>query len=288
MTAASEGTTGYQDAPSGDLLLDDIFGDTSTPTTVVQAETKPAEQEPEVTQESTTQSDPVIKTKTGTVYKTLGDAVQGIEHKDALIAELRAQVKNTTGADPLRKREEPNKPVNYTENNDQYFSDIGDALKNNDKAAYLKAQQKLIWDSLGPVAPTLVSLSRANAERVVSEQYPEFKGFLSSEDFAGLEKDSPLLADAIRSAEMNPAAASQLPELYKVAYLSVQGRKVPEIVQSVRTQSQTQARPTVHSTQVSPPPVTGVHVSPPSLDTKEGRKAIIESQERNGVLNLKW
>ena len=84
------------DAPGGDYSLDDIFGDnSSTPTTDVPTPTEtPAPL-------ATTPAEPVIKTKTGTVYKTLGDAVEGIEHKDALIAQLRDQVKKNTGADPL-------------------------------------------------------------------------------------------------------------------------------------------------------------------------------------------
>lgn len=266
----------------GDLNLDEVFADTSTPTTVVKAEAPPA------APVATTPEEPLIKTKTGTVYKSKEDAIAGIEHKDSLIAELRKQVQQATGSDPLKpKREEP-RPVSYIEEQEKYFEDIADAVSKKDTAAYMKAQQKLIWDTLGPMAPTIVALARSNAERVVSEQLPEFKGFLQSDEFAALSTEMPLLADAIRQSESNPAAAQQLPELYKVAYLAVQGRKVPELVRSTAVQPQTQTRPTVHSSPLPAAPTSGVVTTVPDLTSKEGRKALIDQAERSGIQNLKW
>jgi hypothetical protein len=276
------------DAPGSDLSLDDIFGETPRTQTTAELVTET----PQAAATSTTQSaDPVIKTKTGTVYKTLGDAVEGIEHKDALIAQLREQVKQNTGRDPLVAQRQSTQPVavDYTQQQDKYFEDIADAVSKKDTAAYMRAQQKLIWDSLGPLAPTITSLSRANAERVVSEQIPDFKGFLGSEQYEAVAKDAPLLADAIRSAEGNPAAAQQLPELYRVAYLASQGRRVPELLQSARNETPPiKPRPTVQSTQLAPPPTTGVAVAKPDLNNPAGRKAIIEQMEAGGVLGLKW
>jgi hypothetical protein len=276
------------DAPGSDLSLDDIFGESHpTSTTVVPADSET----PQAAATTTTQSaDPVI-TKTGTVYKTLGDAVEGIEHKDSLIAQLREQVRQSTGTDPLaaqRQSTQP-QPVDYTQQQDKYFEDIADAVSKKDTGAYMRAQQKLIWDSLGPLAPTITSLSRANAERVVSEQIPDFKGFLGSSQYDAVRQDAPLLADAIRSAEGNPAAAAQLPELYRVAYLTSQGRRVPELLQSAHAQAASAIpRPTVQSTQLAPPPTTGVPVAKPDLNNSAGRKAIIEQMESGGVMNLKW
>jgi hypothetical protein len=153
----------------------------------------------------------------------------------------------------------------------------------------MAAQQKLMWDTLGPLAPTLTALSRANAERVVVEQIPDFKGFLSSEQFNNLQQEAPLLVEAIRSAEGNPTAAQQLPELYKIAYLASQGRRVPELIQGVRNETQPpQPRPTVQSTQLAPPPTTGVPTVQPGLNSSAERKAMIEKMESGGVLNLKW
>lgn len=276
------------DAPSGDLNLDDIFGENQGATTTQPPVTKETSTADPVTTQS---SDPVIKTKTGTIYKSIEDAVEGIEHKDALIAQLREQVKAGTGKDPLvaSRPVATEQPVNYVENGDKYFEDIADAVTKKDTKAYMEAQKKLIYDTLGPIAPTLTALSRANAERVVTEQLPEFKGFLRSEQYKQIEETSPLLADAIRSAEMNPAAAGQLPELYRVAYLASQGRRVPELVQSAAQQvQQAPPRPTVQSTQLAPPPTTGVPVTQPGLNTSAERKAMIEKMEQGGITNLKW
>lgn len=274
------------DAPGGDLSLDDIFGDSpKTPTTV-----ESAPSDPPATPQATTPAEPVIKTKTGSVYKSIEDAVTGIEHKDALIAQLREQVKTQTGKDPLsQNRPQPTGPKSYLDDQEQYFEDIAKAVNDKNTKAYMDAQQKLIWDSLGPLAPTITALSKANAERIVSSQIPEFKGFLDSEQFNQLATEAPLLADAIRAAEGNPQAASQLPELYKVAYFASQGRRVPELIQSVRAEAPpVQPRPTVHSSPVPPPATSGTPVAQPSLDTKEGRKALIERMEGKGVMDLRW
>ena len=281
----------FTDAPGGDLNLDDIFGENDpAPTTT---ETNPY---PQSTSTETTPSpaEPVIKTKTGTVYKSIDDAVQGIEHKDALIAQLREQVKQQTGADPLVARKpaatpQPEGPKSYIEDRDQYFEDIADAIAKKDTKRYMEIEQKKIWDTLGPLAPTIAALSKANAERVVVQEIPDFKGFLGSEQFQQLDQYSPLLADAIRTAEMNPQAANQLPELYKVAYLATQGRRVPELIQSAReTAPSIQPRPTIHSTPITPPPVTGAPQVQPGLETKESRQALIKQMEDKGIGTQRW
>ena len=168
----------------------------------------------------------------------------------------------------LLHRPQSDAPVDYSVNGEKFIADINKAISSNDTTAYMAAQRKLIWDSLGPLAPTITALSRANAERVVSEQIPEFKGFLASEQYGKIAEESPLLADAIKSAESNPAAAQQLPELYRIAFLANQGRRVPELIQSVRNENPpVQPRPTVQSTPLAPPPSNGTPSAPPSLDT---------------------
>ena len=275
------------DAPSGDLNLDDIFGETSSTQTTGSQVTN---ETPNAATTTTQATEPVIKTKTGTIYKSIGDAVEGIEHKDALIAQLREQVKQGTGKDPLVvARPVTEQSVDYARDQDKYFEDIASAVDKKDTKAYMAAQQKLIWDTLGPMGPTLSALSRANAERVVVDQIPDFRGFLGSEQFTQLQQEAPLLLDAIRTAEANPTAAQQLPELYRIAYLASQGRRVPELIQSVKNESQqTQTRPTVQSTQLAPPPTTGVPQVQPGLNSSAERKAMIEKMESGGIANLKW
>jgi hypothetical protein len=220
----------------------------------------------------------------------LDDAKTGIEHKDALIGQLRDQVLKATGQDPLKpaRRQEPEQ-IDYNRDQDRYFEDLASAVAKKDTKAYMTVQQKLIMDTLGPVAPTIAALSRANAERVVAEQLPEFKGFLGSEDYRNLESQSPLLVDAIRQAELNPAAGAQLPELYRVAYLASRGSRVPEIVQAAQHAAPAQVvpRPTVHSGQIAPPSTT-TRTTQPSLQTSEGRKALIAGFEQGGLQDKTW
>jgi hypothetical protein len=170
----------------------------------------------------------------------------------------------------------------------KYFEDIASAVERKDTKGYMDAQTKLIWDTLGPLAPTLVQLSKANAERVVSEQLPDFKGFLNSEQYSEIVQDSPLLADAIKSAEQNPAAAGQLSELYRIAYLSSQGKRLPELVKTVRTEPAPVHRPTVHSAQVAPVSTSAGTQAAPSLESKEGRSELIKQMEAKGVANLRF
>jgi hypothetical protein len=279
----------FSDAPGGDLNLDDIFGDNPPASTTTDPNPNPQATTPETTP---TTSEPVIKTKTGTVYKSIDDAVTGIEHKDALIAQLREQVRQQTGSDPLtaRKPQPPQVDTSYTSNKAKYFEDVADAVAKKDMDGYMNAQQKLIWDTLGPLGPTITALSKANAEQVVVREIPDFKGFLNSEQYNEMGQYSPLLADAIRSAEMNPTAAAQLPELYKVAYLSSQGRRIPEILQSARTDNTQNStpRPTMHSTPFPPPPQAGTPQTTPSMESKEGRQALIKQMEEKGIGNQRW
>jgi hypothetical protein len=280
-------TITMSDAPGGDLSLDDIFGDQSSVQTTAQV----APITPQPSENATSTSEPFLKTKTGTVYKSVEDAVAGIEHKDALIQQLRSEVSQRSGQDPLatrRQQEAASRQVNYVEDQSKYFEDIAAAVEKKDTKGYMDAQTKLIWDTLGPLAPTLVQLSKANAERVVSEQLPDFKGFLGSENYNQIVGESPLLADAIRSAEQNPAAAGQLSELYRIAYLSSQGRRLPELVKNVRTEPVQVPRPTVHSAQVAPVSTNGGTQAAPSLDSKEGRSELIKQMEAKGVANLRF
>lgn len=282
------------DAPSGELDLDSIFGeDHGAGTTTNSTPTESQATTTTVTPQATTPVEPVIKTKTGTVYKTLDDAVTGIEHKDALIVQLREQVQKATGQDPLKptRRQDPQQ-VDYTQDPEKYLEDLASAVNKKDTKAYMDVQRKLVFDTLGPVTPTLIALSRANAERVVSESIPGFKGFLHSNEYAGLKDQAPLLADAISQAESNPQAGAQLPELYRVAYFATRGMTVPEIVQNAQTPTPVVSvpRPTVHSTASAPPPASAstrpaVNMS---LESRDGRKSIIEQFEAQGGMDRKW
>src|SRR5882762_2477743 len=121
------------DAPGGDLSLDDIFGDDSQQTTTA------VSTESQTT--STNESEPFLKTATGTVYKSVEDAVKGVEHKDALIAQLRQELSDKTGRDPLKRETVTNGgPKNYLEDKDTYFKDLSSAVEAKDPEKYMEVQ----------------------------------------------------------------------------------------------------------------------------------------------------
>lgn len=275
----------FDDAPGADLTFDEIFGEPSNEATTPATPTGTPNPK-----EETTSSQPFLKTSTGTVYNSAEEAVRGVEHKDAIILKLRQDLAEKTGRDPLTSQRQP-EPTrrSYLEDNDAYFSDVAKAVEAKDTKGYMEAQQRLIYDALGPLAPTLIGLSKAHAEQAIVSEIPDFRGFTNSDYYKSTLNSSPLLADAIRTAESNPAASGQLTELYRMAYFASQGQRLPEIVQASQRANETvTARPTLQSTPMTPPAVTGQPVVKPSLDTKDGRKAIIEAMESQGIADKRW
>lgn len=277
------------DAPGGELDLDALFGNPEVqPTTTVS--TQPPQTDPQATTPS--ESEPFLKTATGTVYKSAEDAVRGVEHKDQLIAQLRQQLAQQTGSDPLKRQQAstPSAPenTNYLENQEAYFRDLGKAVEAKDQAKYLDVQRKFVYDALAPLTPTITTLVRTQAASTVEAEIKDFRQFQQSEDYVKTLDSMPMLKNAIEIAESNPTAAGQLPEFYKMAYYVHQGLKLPEIVQAQRVNAPEPVRPTVTSTPVTAPATNAGRVAQPSLNTPEGRKAIIEQQERLGVGDLKF
>lgn len=273
-------TVDLSGAPGGDFDLDDIFQNPEvTPTTATEDQT------PTPT-ETTPVDESFLKTATGTVYKSQEDAVKGIEHKDTLIAQLRQELAAKTGSDPLKKPPEQTGPTNYLQDNETYFKDLSKAVETKDQARYMEVQRKFVFDSLAPLAPTLTSLMKEQAANVVESEVKGFRQFVTSEDYTKTLDSFPLLKEAIRVAESNPESSQQLPEFYKMAYYASQGARVPEIVRASTNRTAEPVRPTVSSSPI-PPSTSGNRVVTPSLNTSEGRKAIIEQQERAGVQDLR-
>jgi hypothetical protein len=271
MSETNNFAVSFEEAPHGDLSLDDIFGDPQ-PTAVTTTE-------PEQTPAS--QAQPFLKTATGTVYNSADDAVKGIEHKDQLIAELRQKLSSTNGVDPIKQ---PTGPKNYLDDKEGYFRDLSDAVATKNPERYMEIQSKFVLDNLAPIAPAITNLVKANAVEQVVVQVPKFKEFMASQDYHDTLDALPLLKGAIETTERNPAASDQLPQLYRMAYDISAARKIPDLVRQARP---VETRPTVQSTPMSAPNTPNPSAQP-DLSTPEGRKAIIAQQEKAGVLNLRW
>lgn len=272
----------FYDAPGGEATLDQIFIPSDNPS--------PNPNTPVVNEPQNPSSEPFLKTSTGSVYKSADEAVKGIEHKDALILELRQKLSEQNGVDPLRKRtpevEDP-ALTSYLENPKKYFSDLNDAAKTGDEAKILAVQSRFVQENLAPYAGILSNAVKSQAREQVSATIPEFNTYLGSDDYKTTLDNYPLLKRSIEISESNPQQSGDLGQLYRMAYTLSNGRNLPQIVEANRAQAQPTTRPTVSSTQ--PTPVTnGQRLAQPAMTSTDGRKAIIAQQEAQGVDNLRF
>ena len=268
-----------QNAPGGDTALDDLF---PNPENFGGSDTGQPPAQPPVSNE------PFVYT-----YKTREEAERGIREKDAYIERLKQEQAD------LQKRISPTAapaptpdPVNYAVDRKRYFRDIVDAVRKatetGDEESYAQVQQQFLFDQLGPAVPLFLENARTNAVNKIEERMPGAKTFISSEDYAKIKTELPELAEAIQNAENDFRYVGMLPGLYRTAYLSAQGLKVPELLRGTTSSTPgasaatPQPRPTLtNSTPAPPQPAPAV-----DLTTAEGRKAYIESAKARGVDNF--
>jgi hypothetical protein len=262
----------FTDAPGGDTNLDDIF---------VNPEVNTGEGTSTEEQQTGTPSEPFLKTATGTVYKTADDAVKGIEHKDAYIADLRRKLAEAEQAKPTQKTETAPTDESYTANPDKYFKDMSSA-KTREEA--LGIQRKFIEEQLSPYAPVIAGMAKSRAVEDLSRDIPTIRDFIGSEDYNTTLDKYPLLKQSIQMAEGNPQLAGNLAQLYRMAFTSSAGENLSRAVPATR--EVVEARPTVSST-TTPPPATSRGPAP-SMGTSDGRKATMQELEQKGVLDVRF
>lgn len=230
-----------------------------------------------------------LKTTTGTVYKSADEAIKGIEHKDTLIEQLRQRYIFERGIDPITNQpvqSTPQAPVPYTQDPNRYFKDLVGAVQKNDSTAYLNTQQQLILDTLGPIAPLITSMAKAQAADSVTVELKDFREFSATDNYRKVMDELPDLKQAIALAESDYRFHNRLPELYKIAYWTAQGRRMPELLRAQPPAAPTQpARPTTSPSTLTPP---SAPATQPDMSTAEGRKAIIAAAEARGVDRLVW
>jgi len=222
------------------------------------------------------------------VYKTKDAALEGLNQKDALIEQLRQRYALTTGIDPITGQPvgQNNQPVqqdDYFQNPSKYLDDLYAAAKQGGPAAYRDVQAKFMLDTLKPLQPVLQQAARQQAVETASADVKDIGAFLNTPVYKRALEANGQLKDAIAVAESDFRFHSQLPGLYKTAYLVAQGMQLPEILRAqqpqIQTQTQTQARPTAQATTQS----VQVSTVKPNLRTVDGIKAIIADAEARGV-----
>lgn len=258
-----------------------------------------------------------LKTKTGTVYKSVDDAVKGIEHKDALISQLRRTVIEATGVDPLTGQPIEQDPMaqfqnqfgqpqipgmqpqqqqpetSYLQDPQKYFQDLYAAYQSNDPQKYFAVQQRLIEEKtqaqFAPVVPVIQNFVKQGAVDAVSNELPEFRKFYGSQAWNETLQAYPTLAIGIANAQQNFQLANQLPDLYKVVYTLHQAKTLPDLLrqQPPVANPQQPVRPTATPSTQAPPPAPSFSQNT-NLTDDSARKAVIEAFEKSGRADARW
>jgi hypothetical protein len=260
-----------------------------------------------------------LKTKTGTVYKSVEDAVTGIEHKDTLISQLRQFAIERTGVDPLtgqpvqpqpplqqfqpqmqqpqqmqpQPQGQQQQPQAYLSNPQQYFQDLYKAYADNDPQAYFATQQKLIEEKMhseyAPYIGMLMEQTKTNAVTKVSNEVKDFGNFYNSNSYKETLQKFPALANAITVSENNAQYVHQLGDLYKMVHQLHQAATLPELIrqQQAAIPPQQPVRPTTQPTAITPPQTMTVPRNP-NLTDADQRKAVIEAFEKSGKADATW
>lgn len=280
----------FQETPGGDLPFSSLFPETDEglSTTVdqntpVQAPQAPATPEVKPAEDFFLQG-------SNSVYKSREAAIEGINQKDALIAQLREQLGHgQTTAPAVAPQPQAQEPTNYAQNPDRYYDDLTTAVQQGDKRAWTSIQTKFIQDTLAPYAPLLQDAGKTKAMTTVSGEIKDFTQFMQSDQYAKTLDKMPVLREAVQVAESRPELYNSLPQLYQLTYYASKGLQLPQILEAAATSkapnqtAQPTRPPMTPATQT--PAVTGGRTD---LTTPEGRKAYIQQMESGGILDVKF
>lgn len=262
----------WDDVPGGDIPLDELFADPSP---------EPPAQVPSPAQPSR----PFLSAGQ-TVYNTADEAARGVQHKDAIIAKLREEIKKHTGVDPITGKA-ISSPVSGTPTEEKLFDRVVKAVdiarQTGDTSLYEKAMSefvdKRVNEVLAPYAPVIVDTAKERAVSSVAATKPGIREFLSSETYKAGKETLPSLYQAIANAEADPRFAWQLPELYSIVFDVNLGRRASSAPADAPPATPSQ-RPTL-TPSTPAPPTQGV--AAPDLRSVEGLRAYIKEMEQRGM-----
>jgi hypothetical protein len=227
------------------------------------------------------------------VYKTVEEATKGINEKDVLIEQMRQRYALTTGIDPITGKPvtaqgQPQEGPDYYQQPDQYLDALYAAAKKGGPEAYRDVQAKFLFDALKPIQPVFQKLAKDQAIETLTVELPGAKSFVGTPEYTRSLDTNPELKQAISISESDQRFHSRLPGLYKLAYLTAQGMRLPELLKAQATQTQTTSqtqtqgqpvRTTVQATTTNAPGTT----ARPTFKNIEGIKATIADMEARGI-----
>lgn len=257
-----------QNAPGGDIPFEQLFNEGAPQSSQTTAQSTTVPQTPPTPTE-------FLRTSKS-VYKTADEAQRGVEEKDSLIEQLRTQLAQIRGVDPITNRPvaSPQEDVNYAQNPQKFYEDLEAKARAGDKAGYAQVNAKFIADYLAPVTPVFRDFAKTNATEELSREYKDFRDFRNSPEFDKVLGANPVLKTGIEGAESDFRFHNQLPGLYKLAYSAYVAMRVPEMLKSAQTAAQpapTPTRPTLTQPQTPTPgasPVTALDTTQMLHDTE--------------------
>jgi len=277
------------DAPSAldtDTLNQLFPSDSPTSTAGIQA---PATSEPAPQAQPPAPSSEEYLAGEASRYKTREAAVQGLNEKDRLIAQLRQQYSLATGVDPITKqplsqRQAPTVDENYLSNPDRYLKDLSAAKSAQELT---RVQTKLVLDTLQPLQPLITSSAKQQALDQTKSQFQDFGTFYGTPEYTQVLEKTPSLKEAIDMAEGDYRYHNRLPDLYATAYHVRNGMRLPQVLQEQASRPSPTPTPaprqSVPSTTPPPPQPTGQM----GLNTPDARKALIAAFEGQDGFNTK-
>lgn len=278
-TSISQIGEGWFSPPGADLDLDSLFPNPQ------QAPQTPAAVPPPAPPQATAPAPEwFLETPSGTKYRTAEDAIKGIAEKDRIIAASKAAHEQAT------RPAAPAENQSYATNPEKLFDDLVEAASSGNKRKYVESLARYNMDMLAPYAPLLAEVANEKALRTADARTHGVSQFVGTAEYDTAMENFPVLKQAVENVRMNPQGQAQLEELYRLSYLASLGLKTPELV---RTAAQQPAAPTQNprptlSTSTPSLPAAGPSTQAPSLYSREGRKAIIESGQQRGVDGASW
>lgn len=249
-----------------------------------------------------------LKTNTGTVYKSAEEAIRGIEQKDTLLGQLRQQIVQLTGQDPLSARQAAapgqvapahmGNPNSLVENPQLLWTRMSETMQRGDAKAWAQTLgsyvDEILQRRLAPYNPIIGEVSKTQAVRALGNKTPEYgqelPKFIDSAEYQTLVSRFPVVKEALQIAVSDPQQAGVLPELFELLFLADRGLKLDAAVKAAAARPTASpnpnlARPTLNPRAAISAP-TGRPQAPNSLNSEVGRDAIIANAENSGLLDI--